>query len=268
MIASWKTGLTGDPEAMPDAILLDLAPVVRKHPWWLARSSLILDLLGALGLSAPARILDAGCGWGTTLDALERARFSVTGLDVSLPMLERLESERPGRDLIAADLSVDWPGDAGPFLSAFDAVLALDVIEHLDDDRGAVARLARMARPGGFLVLTVPALPDLFSEFDLVQGHRRRYLPETLRQALDGHGLEILRVSWWGAWMVPILARQRARSRGIPGEPAEATYRRYLRLPPWPLPAGLRLAFALEHRRALDGRLNRGTSLVAIARRP
>ncbi|MGE3821350.1 MAG: class I SAM-dependent methyltransferase [Isosphaeraceae bacterium] len=265
MITTWTSGASG--EHMPSSILLELAPIVRRHPWWLARSALVLDLLARHGLSSRGRVLDAGCGWGTTLLALERAGFAATGLDVVRPLLARLDGERSGRDLIEADLTQDWPEAARPALGTFDAVLALDVIEHLDDDRAAVSRLAALARPGGLVVVSVPALPELFSEFDSVQGHRRRYSPETLRDAFAGSGLDVARVSWWGAWMVPILARRRSKRRGIPGEPAESVYRKYLRLPPWPAPWALRLAFALERRRALADRLTTGTSLFALARR-
>jgi len=147
-------------------------------------------------------------------------------------------------------------------------VLALDVIEHLDDDRAALARLAAMARPGGVVVVSVPALPGLFTEFDAVQGHRRRYLPGTLRSAFEGSGLAVERIFWWGAWLVPMLRRQRARPRAVAGESPAEVYRRYLKLPPWPGPLILDLAFALERRRALDGRLKLGTSLFAVARKP
>ena len=60
-------------------------------------------------------------------------------------------------------------------------MLALDVIEHIDDDRDAVSKLGQLARPGGVVIVSVPALPEFFTEFDEIQGHRRRYLPETLQ---------------------------------------------------------------------------------------
>lgn len=262
MIAVWSSGEPG--RAMDEAILADLADAVRRHPWWTARTALVLALLGRLGVRPPARVLDAGCGWGVTLEALERRGFRATGLDVSRRTLEALD--RPGRTLIEADLTRDWPEHVRP--PAFDAVLALDVIEHLDDDRAAVARLARLTRPGGAVIVSVPALPELFTEFDAVQGHRRRYRPDSLRAAFGDSGLELTSLSWWGGWLVPLLTRQRRAPRGRPGEPAAEVYRRYLRLPAWPLPWALRLAFAAEHRRALDGRLARGTSLFAAARRP
>jgi len=81
-------------------------------------------------------VLDAGCGWGVTLSALERRGYHASGLDIARNALERLDA--PGRSLIEADLTQPWPGG----LPRFDAVLALDVSEHLDEEASAVARLA------------------------------------------------------------------------------------------------------------------------------
>jgi SAM-dependent methyltransferase len=153
-------------------------------------------------------------------------------------------------------------------LSTHDAVLALDLIEHLDDDGAAVRRLGSLTRPGGVVVVSVPALPALFGEFDRIQGHRRRYLPDGLRAAFAHSGLALERVFWWGRWLVPAVRRQRSRPRTRSGESASETYRRYLRLPPWPLGAAARLAFAIERGEAIRGRLPVGTSLFAVARRP
>lgn len=250
-------------EHMPEAILVDLAETIRRHPWWAARSRLTLALLDRLGVRPPARVLDAGCGWGTTLSALERAGYRAAGMDIARDMLERLDRERPDRELYVADLTRALPDTIDPF----DAVLALDVIEHIDDDRGAVAQLARLVRPGGVLIVSVPALPDFFTEFDAIQGHRRRYLPESLRGAFTDSGLEVERIFWWGRWLAPLLGRQRRAAKGTPGESAAETYRRYLDLPPWPGPSVMGLAFAIEQPFALAGRLSVGTSLFAVARR-
>jgi SAM-dependent methyltransferase len=260
MIEHWTQG--DAEEHMPEGILLDLGAIIRRHPWWRARAELTLDLLRDLHLRPPARVLDAGCGWGVTLESLEARGFQAVGLDVSRRTLEKLD--RPGRHLIEADLSRPMP----PRAAGYDAVLALDVIEHLDDDAGAVRRLARLARPGGLVVVSVPALPEMFGEFDEIQGHRRRYRPEDLEAAFEGSGLEVERVFWWGRWLVPTLRRQRARRRMKPGDSAAEGYRRYLRVPPWPLGSVSRLAFAIERRGAIRGRLGVGTSLFAVARRP
>jgi SAM-dependent methyltransferase len=169
----------------------------------------------------------------------------------------------PRPDLIEADVS--QPLETVPI--QFDAVLALDVLEHLDDDRAAVRRLEMLVRPGGVLILSVPALPDLFSEFDAVQGHRRRYLREAVQAMFEGSQLQIEQLFWWGRWLVPALTRQRARPRSRPGESPARVYRHYLALPPWPFPSLARLAFQYEQERALRGRLEIGTSLFAVARK-
>ncbi len=264
MIVTWNRGDAGS--HMPQEILVALSRSVRRHPWWRARARLTAALLFRLGLRPGDRVLDAGCGWGVTLEHLERTGYRVDGLDVARDALEALDRRRPTRTLIEADLTRDLPVDPQP--ANYDAVLALDVLEHLDDDRAAVARLGQLARPGGVVVVSVPALPELFGEFDAVQGHRRRYVPETFQTAFDGNGLELLSLFWWGGWMVPLLRRRARRATARPGEPASVVYQRYLRLPPWPAPRILNFAYSLEQRRALDGRLRTGTSLFAVARRP
>lgn len=259
MIVRWSDGIAED--NMAEDILVELGTIINRHPWWRARSSLTLQLLDRLGILPPARILDIGCGWGTTLEALEALGYRVVGADISRRALELLD--RPGRDLVEADLNQPLPRG----VETFDAVLALDVIEHIDDDRMAVERLANLTRPGGFVIVSVPALPEFFTEFDEIQGHRRRYLDQTLRAAFNDTDLEVAQVFWWGSWMVPMLRWSRRKPKGVPGESAAQTYRRHLKLPPWPLPLVLRAAFALEQDRALDGKLRTGTSLFAVARR-
>src|SRR5262249_5418370 len=125
MITTWSRG---EPVGfMPEAILIRLAHQVRRHPWWQARARLVLAILRRAGIVPPAQVLDAGCGWGVTLEALEAAGYHVAGLDISRCALEHLD--RPGRRLIEADLTrLHGASQAAP---AFDAVLALDVIEHL-----------------------------------------------------------------------------------------------------------------------------------------
>jgi SAM-dependent methyltransferase len=263
MITTWSQG---EPDGfMPEAILTELSALTRRHPWWQARTRLVVSILSQNAVLPPAQVLDAGCGWGVTLEALEERGYRATGLDVSRQALERLD--RPDRRLIEADLTCPL-GPTAVAHAAFDAVLALDVIEHLDDDGAALTCLGRLVRPGGLMIVSVPAMPELFSEFDQVQGHRRRYLPDDLRGAFDRTGLMVEQLFWWGSWLVPLFRARPHRSSRQTGQPPEEIYRRHLRLPPWPLPGFFRAAFAWEERRALRGETKRGTSLVAVARRP
>jgi SAM-dependent methyltransferase len=256
MITTWSRGPADD--NMPEEMLVDTLEKVRRHPWWLARAKLALAVLAHQGIQPPAKIADVGCGWGVNLQSLETAGYKVSGLDISRQILQCID--RPDRNLIEADLNQPLPVDAGKS----DGLLALDVIEHLDDDANATRQFARLLRPGGIAVISVPARPDLFSEFDEIQGHRRRYLPDRLRQAFDGSGLEVIELFWWGAWMVPVLRRMRKKSKGS----APRTYSEYLKLPSAPVRAAMNLVYAWEQPRALHGRLKTGTSLFAVARRP
>ena len=261
MITRWSSG---SPDAnMAEELLTDVGHLVRRHPWWSARARLSIRLLRKYGCIPPASVLDAGCGWGVTLSALDAAGYATTGLDISRSALASLETA--SRRLIEADLSVPVPDSAR---ASFDAVLALDVIEHIDDDRAVVSNLGTLVSPGGLLVVSVPARPDLFSDFDRVQGHRRRYTLPMLNDVFLSSGLSIVRTFWWGGWMVPVLRIQRTRLVKPRGLTPLETYRQFLSLPPWPAKAAMTLAFSLDEQLALSGMNPTGTSLFAIARRP
>ena len=259
MIVTWSQGSAD--ECMSEDILTELAHLIRRHPWWRARASLMLALLKRTGVRPPARVLDAGCGWGVNLDVLERHGYRVAGLDISRQILERLD--RPDRQLIEADLSQALPEST----EQYDAVVSLDVIEHVDEDHTVVSSLGKLAKPGGVILVSVPALPSLYSEFDAIQGHRRRYLPESLLKAFEPSALQVEDILWWGSWMVPILRRRRSSGRSEERLSAADTYKRYLKLPPWPFSLALRLAFAFDKIRTLHGNPSQGTSLFAVARR-
>ncbi len=246
---------------MDQRILVRLGDRVRAHPWWRSRSELVRWLLRRERVLPPARVLDAGCGWGSTLLALESDGYRLTGSDISEQMLERLNA--PERRLAVCDLTQITPVD-----ETFEAVLAMDVIEHIDDDVAAARQLCRFLQPGGLLILSVPALPELYSEFDAIQGHRRRYTPETLRQTLEAAGFSGLRLVWWGQLIYYLIRHQRSQKKGLPNETPDQTYLRYLELPGYPLRWLMQAAFWLDRCLTRFGVCRKGTSLLAVARRP
>jgi 2-polyprenyl-3-methyl-5-hydroxy-6-metoxy-1,4-benzoquinol methylase len=256
MITTWSTGVAD--EHMSQDILVEVYHKVCRHPWWIARARLAVRILAQNGIHPPSSVIDVGCGWGTNLAALEKAGYQTTGLDISRRILEMID--QPGRCLIEADLNRKFP----PAARGFDAALMLDVLEHLDDDRSALRRVRSLLRPGGLAIVSVPALPELFSEFDAIQGHRRRYLPETLRAAFEDTGLRLSKMLWWGAWMIPLMRWTRLRRSSRAGSVSQ-TYADYLRLPPMPGPTLMRLAYRWEESRAVEGKLKSGTSLMAVA---
>jgi len=245
---------------MDQRILVCLADRVRVHPWWRSRTKLARWILRSEGIFPPAPLLDAGCGWGSTYLSLEAEGYRVTGSDISRQMLERLDS--PQRRLAVCDLTRAVRRE-----ETFAALLAMDVLEHIDDDAAAARQLNGFLRPGGLLLLSVPALPELFSEFDAIQGHRRRYTAASLRSLLDTAGFGSVRLLWWGRLSYFLIRYQRTQKKGVPGETPDQTYLRYLELPGYPLRWFLDAAFWMDRWLTRLGLSRTGTSLFAVARK-
>lgn len=149
---------------------------------------------------------------------------------------------------------------------SFDAVLLLDVLEHLDEDRASAEAAAALLKPGGILLCTVPAYQWLWSKRDEYHHHRRRYAKGQFRALFDQPMLRLELFSHFNTWLFPLAAAARLKSRAFPPRhaAAEATD---LRLPPAPLNRAMQAIFASE--RLVLGRVPMpfGLSLVAVARR-
>lgn len=122
MITTWFEGVAD--ENMAEDILVDLACLIRRHPWWAARAALTLAVLDRAGIRPPARVLDVGCGWGTTLEALERQGYQAAGVDISRRALEQLD--RSDRLLYVADLARDLPPRLADSMGSISLVPAIN----------------------------------------------------------------------------------------------------------------------------------------------
>jgi SAM-dependent methyltransferase len=150
----------------------------------------------------PLRVLDAGCGTGSLLEQWRaRPEVEVIGIDLSPEALAYCRS-RGAQRLIRADLT------ALPFPTAtFDLVTALDVVEHVERDEAALAEICRVLKPGGTLVLSVPAYRFLWSSHDVALHHKRRYTARALRAIVARAGLVRARLTHLLAFLfLPIAA--------------------------------------------------------------
>jgi 2-polyprenyl-3-methyl-5-hydroxy-6-metoxy-1,4-benzoquinol methylase len=121
-------------------------------------------------------VLEVGAGIGAntlTLAGLAYDRWTCLEPDAALGA--RISFPPGGRHKSAAGTIDDLPADA-----KFDAILYIDVLEHIEDDRAEVARAADRLKPGGALIVLAPAHPSLFTPFDAAIGHRRRYTQSSL----------------------------------------------------------------------------------------
>jgi SAM-dependent methyltransferase len=123
-----------------------------------------------------------------------RPRLPLEGtqfLDISAPAAAKLR----GRGAMVAIGKVTRL----PFADcSFDLVCALDIIEHVDDDDGALSEVARTTRPGGAVLMSIPLHPALWTSFDDFVGHKRRYEPSQLLSKLARHGLTVERSAVFG----------------------------------------------------------------------
>lgn len=235
-----------------------------EHWWFRWRFALIREVIGRIdGIPKRPRMLDAGCGTGQMLKMLQR-QGSAVGLDLSREAI-MFAASRDARNLVLG--SVTSP----PFAEGtFDIALALDVIEHVDDDRGILQGLRSLVRPGGALIVTVPAFQFLWSDHDRINHHRRRYRAQELRDRLEIAGFEIDRVTYCNTALFPVVAVVRR---------AQAAIRRFRPKPDTELDSDLHsypklLNEVLYRLMLIENRLLRrfdmpvGVSILAVARRP
>jgi SAM-dependent methyltransferase len=179
-----------------------LARIENDHFWFRTRNRVIRTLTEQITRNWPGgyRVLEVGCGTGNVLRALKDAcpHGLVVGMDLHLEGLVYAR-DRTSCPLVQGD--VEQPGFGAPF----DLIGAFDVVEHLSDDLRAFRSLYAMLKPSGILLLTVPAHQSLWSYFDEVSHHCRRYEPDDLRRALNQAGFEIEFLSQFMASIYPLL---------------------------------------------------------------
>jgi 2-polyprenyl-3-methyl-5-hydroxy-6-metoxy-1,4-benzoquinol methylase len=172
------------------------------HWWFQARTHFILRLLRKLRVPASAAILDVGCSSGLLMRKLQQSGYmNVSGLDLSEEAVRRCHAVGLSK---ATVMDATHPQYAD---QSFDLLIASDILEHLDDESTALRHWLRMLKPGGQLIVCVPAFGFLWSEHDAVNYHRRRYTRKMLRTALARVGFAIDRASYWNfSLFLPVAA--------------------------------------------------------------
>ena len=228
-----------------------------RHWWYRGRRRVLEQTIQRLALPPRARILDAGCGSGRNM--VDLARYGeVTGVELSEPSAEVARGRHVGEVVEGSVMEMPFPPDS------FDLALCLDVIEHLEDDRGALRELRRVLAPGGALLVTVPAYQWLWSGHDEINHHHRRYSRTTLERAAREGGWECVRTTHFNSLLLPAAIALRALDR-LHARATESSLDLWVPPAPlnWVLQQPLNLEAALIGR---GGHIPVGLSLLAVLR--
>lgn len=239
---------------MERAVFDRMAEIDAEHWWFAARRDIIARLIERqAGLGPKARILEVGAGTGSNLELLMR-----------YGRVDAIEPDDQARALASARSGIAVKGGLLPDGveledGAYDLIVLLDVLEHIPDDLGTLAALRGKLRPGGRLLVTVPASPWMWSSHDAAHHHHRRYTAATLTSVFKAAGFQVRYRSHFNTVLFPLIAAARLAGkllRRAGGDDA---------IPPRPVNGLLRGLFGLE--RHLVGRtaLPFGVSLALVA---
>ena len=243
---------------MDRAAYTQMAANEGRHWWFVGRRAVIEAMLDRISLPDRPRILEAGCGTGGNLGLLAE-RGHVSAFEPFEEAVNWASNRHPSTEIRFGRLPDDLPYAQ----SSFDLVAALDVLEHCDDDAGSLKALAAATRPGGWLLVTVPAHQRLWGSHDRRLHHQRRYGRNELRSLAVEAGLEITYETAFNTVLAPIAMTYRLLSNltGIDLGDQE-------RMPAAPINSFLGRAFALERWLVARGSIPFGLSYGMILRRP
>jgi SAM-dependent methyltransferase len=238
---------------MDRAVYERMAQHDATHWWYVARRKILANLItNYVKPMQPARILEIGCGTGHNFGMLG-AFGTVDAIEIDEGARAVAES-RLGRPILTAPL----PGLDGIPDASYDMIALLDVLEHIGEDQASLASIRTKLKPGGKILLTVPANPWMWSAHDRAHHHYRRYTKAGLAKVAKAAGLKIELLSHFNSLLFPVAAAARLIGK-LMGKTTSDD-----QMPSAPVNAVLTQVFGLET--SLVGRvpLPAGVSLVAI----
>lgn len=187
-----------------------MAATEATHWWFVGRRSIIDAVLDQIDLPQDGTILEAGCGTGGNLATLAR-RGRITAFDPHIDALAFAQNRHPELDIRQGALPSELPYNEG----SFDLVAALDVLEHVEDDRASAHALVSLVRPGGWLIVTVPAHQALWGTHDRRLHHLRRYGRRQLLDLFAECDVDLVRTTPFNIVLSPLAIVHRVGERTL-----------------------------------------------------
>ena len=232
-----------------------MAEIDRDHWWFVGRRRIVAALIDRFRpRPGPMRILEVGCGTGSNI-AMLQAYGEVEAVEPD-DQARAFAERRTGLAIKGGYLPDGVRLEDG----RYDLIVLLDVLEHIPEDRAALATLRRKLAPSGRLLLTVPAIPVLWSAHDEAHHHRRRYTARSLKGVVAAAGFRPIHRSGFNSLLLPVVVAVRLlnRLRGRTGGDDD-------RMPAPGINRLLARLFGAERHAAVRGLLPVGVSLALVA---
>jgi len=189
---------------MNSEIYRQMARIEDSHWWFTGRRYIVSKALERLvKLKSGASILDAGCGTGGNLKLLQRFG-NVVGMEMNQDAA-LIAGEKVPVPVVQGKLPYQTPFPE----QCFNLIMLLDVLEHIEEDTEALKVLWRMLKPGGYILITVPAFSALWSKHDEIHHHQRRYSAAEVSRKMAESGFKPLYVSYYNFLLFHLIAPAR-----------------------------------------------------------
>jgi SAM-dependent methyltransferase len=194
---------------MDQAVYERMAVQEERHWWFLGRRAILERVVGTMDLPEGAQILEVGAGTGGNLGWLSEHGA-----------VDAFEYDEEARKIAEKKAGIPVPFGALPDQipypdSQYDLIVSFDVFEHVEKDAESFGAVKKKLKPGGRLLLTVPAHPFLWGAHDETHHHFRRYRKAELASKIQAAGLELSWISYYNFWLFPPIAGVRLAKRAI-----------------------------------------------------
>ena len=186
--------------------------VEEKHWWFVARRSYIYNFLSRfMPCDGSLKFAEIGAGTGGNFTMLTHfGELDAIEMDENAIKLASLKADENDR-LIS--IQRGWLPDNIPLNGQYDCVLALDVVEHVSEDKDAIESLIELVKPNGYVLVTVPAYQWLWSAHDEVNHHYRRYTAKSLKAHFDQSHVTVVKLGYFNTLLFPIALVRRLSQR-------------------------------------------------------
>jgi SAM-dependent methyltransferase len=245
---------------MEKEFYLQYAAVENKHWWFVGRRKIVEKVIQQLKLPVNTEILEAGCGTGGNLAMLSRYG------NLSAMEIEEIACQIANERKITTVKKGSLP-DNIPLKGEYGLIVMLDVLEHINDDIAALEALYSLLKPGGYLLITVPAFPFLWSHHDEINHHYRRYLKITLQRVAIKAGYKLNYTTYFNFFLFPIVAIIRSLKKILKIDDSNSNISSDLNIPAKLINKFLTYLFASECHMINRLSLPFGVSLLLVAQK-